>query len=63
MNQDREKQNDKNIEVTANLDDNTQHIRPLAVRPLNNYERVPNPWGFFVPILLAPALYEAGRQS
>ncbi len=23
-------------------------IRPLEVRPLNNPERVPKPWGFFV---------------
>jgi hypothetical protein len=30
------------------IDYSSQHIRPLAVRPLNHPERVPNPWGFFV---------------
>jgi len=35
------------IEFSTGLVDNTRYIRPLAVRPLNNYERVPNPWGFF----------------
>ena len=25
------------------------HIRPMAVRPLTHSERVPNPWGFFMP--------------
>jgi hypothetical protein len=27
---------------------NSQHIRPLAVRPLTYPESVPNPWGFFM---------------
>ena len=31
------------------------HIRPLAVRPLNHPESVPNPWGFFVFIRLTKA--------
>lgn len=29
-------------------DYSSQHIRPLAVRPLNHPERVPNPWGFSI---------------
>ncbi len=28
--------------------DNSKYIRPLAVRPLNNPEGVPTPWGFSV---------------
>lgn len=28
--------------------DNPRYIRPLAVRPLNNPEGVPTPWGFSV---------------
>jgi hypothetical protein len=27
---------------------NSQHIRPLAVRPLTYPESVPNPWGFLI---------------
>lgn len=27
---------------------NSEHIRPLAVRPLTYPESVPNPWGIFI---------------
>ena len=48
MRPDNKQQASETIEFSTSLVDNTQYIRPLAVRPLNNYERVPNPWGFFV---------------
>ncbi|HFD38444.1 MAG TPA: hypothetical protein ENJ31_01150 [Anaerolineae bacterium] len=38
--------NEKNLEDFRLLDDNESDIRPLAVRPLNHFEREPNPWGF-----------------
>lgn len=34
------------VENGLNSDYIGQHIRPLAVRPLDHPERVPNPWGF-----------------
>lgn len=41
----------ESLEDSPALVDNYCHIRPLAVRPLNDSERVPNPWGllFSVP--------------
>lgn len=38
------------------------HIRPLAVRPLNHPESVPNPWGFsFFGVQYRPVCGEARR--
>lgn len=36
----------QHLEKGSVLTNNSGHIRPLAVSPLNHSERVPTPWGF-----------------
>ena len=52
------------LEDSHGLADNKQHIRPLAVRPLNHPEREPNPWGFlFSSTSVSRPLSAVGRPS
>ena len=52
------------LEDSHGLADNKQHIRPLAVRPLNHPEREPNPWGFlFSSISVSHPLSAGGTPS
>ncbi len=38
----------QSLDFQGQAADNPEYIRPLAVRPLNYPEGVPNPWGFLV---------------